>query len=53
MRVVDENNQTRTFGSMVGALNFMSEQGYEFVSAYPVYSAATKQTVYHYLLRKK
>lgn len=53
MRVVDENNQTRGFGSMVGALNFMSENGYDFVNAYPIYNPTTKQTAYHYLLRKR
>jgi len=38
-------------GNKLDALNFMGENGYEFVSAYA--AEFSGQNVYHYLLRKK
>ena len=36
---------------MIDALNFMSKNGYDFVTAYAF--AIGNQNVYHYLMRKK
>lgn len=41
-----------TFNSMVDALNFMVENGFEFVQAY-AFSTGGSGNVYHYLLKKK
>jgi len=38
------------FNSMVDALNYMGERGWEFVQAYAV--TTSNQNVYHYLLKK-
>lgn len=54
------NGQTKLLGddgnpiklnSMIDALNFMSENGYMFVSSYVL--TVSNQNVYHYLLKKK
>lgn len=47
----DETGKPISFNSMVDALNFMSKNGFEFVTAYTV--TVSNQNVYHYLLRKK
>lgn len=47
----DKNGKAMTFNSMVGALNFMEEQGYEFVTAYAVTMQGSN--VYHFLLKRK
>ena len=39
------------FNSMIDALNFMSENGYDFVDAYTI--TISSQNVYHYLLKKR
>lgn len=43
------------FNSMVDALNFMGDSGWEFVQAYIVTlgSGSTAQNVYHWLLKKE
>lgn len=46
----DETGKMLDFNSMIDALNFMSANGYDFVSAYTI--SITNQNVYHYLLRK-
>jgi hypothetical protein len=51
-KVKDENGKQLEFNSMIDALNFMSANGFEFVSSYAV-TADGGQSVYHYLLRKK
>lgn len=54
--ITDETGKPIAFESMVGALNFMSENGWEFLSLYTVLlgSDATNQSTHvHYLLRKK
>lgn len=50
-QVKDKNGELKTFNSMIDALNFMSENGYEFVSAYAL--TIGTQNVYHYLLKKR
>lgn len=42
----------KVFNSMVDALNFMSEQGWELENAYPVGDAQSGY-VYHWILQKK
>ncbi len=48
-RLKDETGKPIIFNSMVDALNYMSDQGWEFVQAYIV--TAGGQNVYHYLMR--
>lgn len=47
----DKEGKLQVFNSMIDALNFMSENGYDFVTAYIV--TVSNQNVYHYLLKKK
>lgn len=47
----DETGKNLVFNSMIDALNFMSKNGFEFVSAYSV--TINNSNVYHYLLKKK
>ncbi len=49
--IKDENGKTLKFNSMIDALNFFSQNGFDFVQAYAF--AVGNQTVYHYLLRKR
>ena len=49
-RIIDENGKTKTFNSMVDAMNFMGELGWEFEQAYVV--TVGNQNVYHWLLSK-
>lgn len=48
--VRDENDKPVEFNSMVDALNFMDENGYEFLTAYAI--TMGNRNVYHYLMRK-
>jgi hypothetical protein len=51
-RVMDEvTGKAQSFNSMVDALNYMGEQGWEFAQAYSV--TVGQQNVYHWLLKKK
>lgn len=50
-QVKDENGKLVVFNSMIDSLNFLSENGYEFVNAYAI--TIGNQNVYHYMLRKK
>lgn len=50
-QVKDENGKLVVFNSMIDALNFLSNNGYEFVDAYTI--TVSNQNVYHYLLKKK
>ena len=51
-RVKDEvTGKAQSFNSMVDALNYMGEQGWELAQAYVVNSG--EQNVYHWLLKKK
>ncbi|MBF4494645.1 hypothetical protein IR010_19050 [Flavobacterium sp. MR2016-29] len=47
----DENGEGLIFNSMIDALNFMSANGYDFVTANIL--TVGGQNVYHYLMRKK
>lgn len=49
--IKDSLGKAVDFNSMIDALNFMSENGYDFVNAYAI--TVGNQNVYHYLLRKK
>jgi len=49
--VKDGNGKIMKFNSMIDALNFMNNNGYEFETAYAF--AIGNQNVYHYLLKKK
>jgi len=49
--IKDEDGKAIDFNSMVDALNFMSKNGFEFVTAYAI--SVGNQNVYHYLLRNK
>ena len=50
-QVKDENGKLVVFNSMIDALNFLSNNGYEFVDAYTI--TVSNQNVYHYMLKKK
>lgn len=49
--IKDENGKPVVFNSMIDALNFMSKNGYKFVTAYVV--TEEDQSEYHYLLKKE
>ena len=50
-KINDANGKVKTFNSMVDALNYMAEHGWEFVQAYVV--SNNNQNVYRWLLKKK
>ena len=50
-QVKDENGKLMVFNSMVDALNFFGNYGYEFEQAYAI--TVGGQNVYHYLMRKR
>lgn len=50
-QVKDENGKLVVFNSMIDSLNFLSENGYEFVNAYAI--TLGNQNVYHYILKRK
>ena len=47
----DETGKALDFNSMIDALNFMAQNGFEFVNAYTI--TVGNQNVYHYVLKKK
>jgi hypothetical protein len=47
----DELGKALDFNSMIDALNFMAQNGFEFVNAYTI--TVANQNVYHYILKKK
>lgn len=47
----DENGEGIIFNSMIDALNYMSSNGYDFVTANAITIGG--QNVYHYLMRKR
>jgi hypothetical protein len=51
-RYKDENGKTKTFNSMIDAMNFMGKQGWEFVQAYAI-TYSNNLDIYHYVLKKK
>jgi len=50
-KILDIDGKEVIFHSMVDALNFMSENGYCFITAYVI--TVGNQNVYYYLLRKE
>ncbi|MFN5847560.1 MAG: hypothetical protein ACK5UE_13105 [Chitinophagales bacterium] len=54
-RIVNEKGEVMNFNSMVDALNYMGELGWEFVQAYVITMdmGLSKQNVYHYLLKHR
>lgn len=52
--LVDENGKKITFNSMIDAMNYMGNSGWEFESAYVIThgSGTSAQNVYHWLLSK-
>ncbi|MFZ4740070.1 MAG: hypothetical protein ACOYLE_02780 [Bacteroidales bacterium] len=53
-RVKDETTgKVAIFNSMVDALNYMGEKGWEFVQAYTVSVGNNGGSVYHWLLKKE
>ncbi len=50
-QVKDKNGKLVEFNSMIDALNFMSSNGYDFVSAYAI--TLGNQNVYHFLLKRR
>jgi hypothetical protein len=46
----DENGAVLVFNSMIDALNYLSNHGYEFEAAYAI--TISNQNIYHYLLKK-
>ncbi len=53
-RMVDENGNVIVFNSMIDAMNYMGNLGWEFEQAYVVTvgSGSTSSLVYHWLLSK-
>ena len=49
--IKDQDGQPMVFNTMVGALNFMTSNGYQFVQAYVMRNGDV--TVCHYLMKKK
>jgi hypothetical protein len=47
----DADGKVVEFNSMIDALNFMSENGYDFTTAYTVTDG--DENIYHYILRKR
>ncbi|NJO92534.1 MAG: hypothetical protein HC831_28885 [Chloroflexia bacterium] len=47
----EESGKVVSFNSMVDALNYMNENGWEFINAYTI--TAANQNVYHYLMRRR
>lgn len=45
------DGKTKTFNSVIDALNFMSANGWEYVNSYAITVAGSN--VYHYLLKRK
>lgn len=51
-KLVDENGNPIVFNSMVDAMNYMAQQGWNFETAY-IIGDAQKGYVYHWLLKKE
>ena len=52
--LVDESGKKITFNSMIDAMNYMGQRGWEFESCYIIThgTGTSKQNVYHWLLSK-
>lgn len=51
-RIKDESGKVKDFNSMVDALNYMGDKGWELAQAYAV-SLGSMGQVYHFLLKRK
>ena len=49
--IMDSNNEAMTFNGVMGVLNFMQSNGFEYVNQYLV--SSSNSNVYHYLFRNK
>lgn len=49
--IKDDEGKIQKFNSMIDALNYMGDQGWEFVQAYAVTSGSNTH-VYHYILKR-
>ncbi len=50
-RLKDEDGKLKKFNSVIDALNFMGNNGWQLVNAFPV-STANNTYTYHYVFRK-
>jgi hypothetical protein len=50
--IKDDEGKIQKFNSMIDALNYMGDQGWEFVQAFTV-TQGTNTHVYHFLLKRK
>ncbi|SFB07239.1 hypothetical protein [Algoriphagus aquimarinus] len=50
-QLIDDDGTPIIFESIMGAINYFSSHGYEFVNAYAI--TLGNQNVYHYMMRKK
>ena len=50
-KVLDKNGKKMTFNGMMGAVNYLSEYGYELLFTYPL--ATPNGNIYHYIMKKK
>jgi hypothetical protein len=48
--VKDDEGKLKKFNTVVDALNYMNEDGWEFVDAYSV--TVGQQNVYHYMMKR-
>lgn len=51
--LVDENGSKLEFNSVIDACNYLSAQGWNFVSAYAMHDPTKGNSCYHYLFKKK
>lgn len=49
--IKDDEGKNRTFESMIEAINWFADHGWEYVDAYVLTTGS--QQVYHYILRRK
>jgi len=50
-KVLDKNGKKMTFNGMMGAVNYLSEYGYELLFTYPL--TTSSGNIYHYIMKKK
>jgi hypothetical protein len=50
-RLKDEEGKLRKFNTVIDALNYMGQEGWKLVNAFPVSTSSTTIT-YHYVFRK-
>jgi hypothetical protein len=52
-RLKDEQGKVIKFNSVIDALNYMAQQGWEFVNAYPLSEGSGGGKVLNYVLKRK